>query len=720
MKSSKYIRALCLPVFFIALAIVSPSSARTGDFGLGDLGFGLGSENAKFPDLGLSEKPLLTAKLVSESAYFKPGNPFTLLVNLNHQAGAYSYWHNPGGPGVGTSITWNLPEGFSVSEPSWPLPQRHENAGIVSYVYKGSVNLVFSVTPPESYEVGKPVTIAGEVHAQACTPKTCHPMRLPIRAQLTAASDAPPPIEEVAKAKRRLPGLPKDWSLHASEEAGEYVITLKPEAGANRDIQSIYFYDRSEPHWLIDAQLPQRLEKGPDAWRLHLPMRSEPGTSDRLSGILVADVPWLNQGGDDANPVALSVSLSLPTERRHAAGAAPADRNAPLLLLFAFLGGLLLNIMPCVFPVIGLKIMGFAKQAHKERRSVFLHGLSYASGVLICFWTLAFLVITMGRGWGAQLQSDWFMFALCHLFMIMSLNLAGVFEVGTSVAGAGQSLNRNEGLKRSFFTGLLATITSTPCSAPFLGTALAYALSLPAVLSLGVFTLMGLGFSFPYLALSLFPAWLKKLPKPGPWMDTFRQAMCFPLFATTAYMLWTMEGMIDEWRFLMLLFGLVLTATACWLYGKSQKSRAKSPRIGRAVFVMAVAAFAGGLWLGLPKTDTQLEWRDWSPELVSRLREEGRPVYVDFTARWCATCQVNKRVYQDEDLVKLLLDKNVALLKADWTLYDERITSTLKNEFDKAAVPVTVVYLPGQKHGRLLPEILTSANVVEAINGMPY
>jgi Thiol:disulfide interchange protein len=319
------------------------------------------------------------------------------------------------------------------------------------------------------------------------------------------------------------------------------------------------------------------------------------------------------------------------------------------------------------------------------------------------------------------LQSEWFLFALCHVFMILSLNMAGVFDVGASVAGATHNIAKNEGLKRSFLTGLLATITSTPCSAPFLGTALAYALSLPPLLSLGVFTVMGLGFSFPYLALSLFPSWLKRLPKPGPWMDTFRQAMCFPLFATTAYMFWTMEAMTEEWQFLLLLFGLVMTAMACWLYGKSQKSQAKRPRTARILFGSALLVLLGGLWMGHPASDkdARLAWREWSPELVAELRQDGRPVLVDFTARWCATCQLNKWVYTDESVASLIRDKNIALLKADWTQYDDRITATLKGEFNKAAVPVTVLYAPGEKKAVVLPEILTVGNVSEVIEAIP-
>jgi thiol:disulfide interchange protein len=234
-----------------------------------------------------------------------------------------------------------------------------------------------------------------------------------------------------------------------------------------------------------------------------------------------------------------------------------------------------------------------------------------------------------------------------------------------------------------------------------------------------VFTLMGLGFAFPYLALSLFPGLIRVLPRPGPWMDTFRQAMCFPLFATTAYLFWAMEGMVDEWRFLLLLFGLVLTAMACWLYGKYQHRALRRSRAARVWLGFALAALAVGVWLGVPGGVDDLQWQEWSPETVSRLRREGRAVYVDFTARWCATCQVNKRVYLDEGLRELLREKDVALLKADWTTHDERITSTLRNEFNKAAVPVTVLYVPGEGKGALLPDLLTVRNVSDMVNLIP-
>ena len=703
------------------LLCIGCSAGRAGDFGLESAPFGDFSDSAAqlFPGFGQKkEEALLAVGLVPENAAIAPGKPFKLLVTLDHKSGSYSYWTNPGGPGMGTKVVWTLPEGFRVSAPQWPSPQLYQNGGMTFYTYKNKVSLVYTVTPPEKLKPGTQVDLRAEIDTQVCTPRTCTPLRLPASARVIATPAAGRADPAVAAAVDALPASPAGWRFEAADYDGEIVIGMYPAAGASLDPGSIYFFDASTDSF-IDSQKPQSVEQDGETWWLRLPRLPGPSrVGEKLAGVIRAENGWLESASGPGD-----YRLELPIINE-GAGRPPGlqravEQRAGVLLIFAFLGGLLLNIMPCVFPVIGLKIMGFAKQAHKERRAVFLHGLAYTAGVLICFWTLAFLVITMGRGWGAQLQSDWFMFALCHIFMIMSMNMAGVFEVGTTVAGAGQGLQSREGLKRSFFTGLLATLTSTPCSAPFLGTALAYALSLPPFLSLGVFSLMGLGFAFPYLALSLVPGWLKRLPKPGPWMETFRQAMCFPLFATTAYLFWTMEAMIEEWQFLMLLFGLVMTAMACWLYGKHQRSAFKRPRMSRILLGLAVAVLGAGVWLGLPGKARDLEWMEWSPETVNRLRSEGKAVYVDFTARWCATCQLNKRVYLDEEVRNLIRDKGVALLKADWTLYDERITSTLRTEFNKAAVPVNVLYGPGEENGSLLPDLLTVDNVGEALRTLP-
>ncbi len=706
---------------YCAVVLASLISAATlaGELSLNS--FGMGSRSAFPAKSPLANKPQVQVTLLPESTAVAAGKPFQLIMRFNHAPDAYTYWTNPGGPGQPAKITWRMPPGFLISQPSWPAPQISDGTGLVSYVHKGNTLALFTVTPPASVKPGDKIDIAADIDAQVCTVKTCMPVKLAAATSLVAANSTGTVTPLLERAKNSLPSAMSGWDIQTEKDSQGLALVLTPGDGANPEPGAIYFFDDMAANPLVDSQRPQALEKTDSGYRLLLPTRRDMNPA-KLTGLLHSEKGWLDTDGKGS---AFKLNLSLD-DMNHLAAASGYDtpqnaQDAILLLLFAFVGGLLLNVMPCVFPVISLKVMGFAKQAHHDRRAIFLHGLAYGAGVLLCFWALAILVISLGRGWGAQLQSSIFVYALCILFVAMSLNMAGVFEVGTSAGSMGQALSGRVGLKRSFFTGLLATVTSTPCSAPFLGSALAYALSLPPLLAMGVFTLMGVGFAIPYLLLALFPGLLKRLPKPGEWMETFRQAMSFPLFATAGYMLWTLEGMVDDWRLLMVLFGLVTSAFACWLYGKAQRAShvTRTRKKGRIYTTVAVMFLALGIWIGWPSQPTGLQWREWSPELVRELQSSGKAVYVDFTARWCATCQVNKRVYKDPEVAGLIENKDVVLLKADWTQYDERITRTLKDEFNKAAVPVNALYVPGEDKPRLLPELLTTSNVVEELSVIP-
>jgi thiol:disulfide interchange protein len=301
-----------------------------------------------------------------------------------------------------------------------------------------------------------------------------------------------------------------------------------------------------------------------------------------------------------------------------------------------------------------------------------------------------------------------------------------VFEFGTSAIGVGQELQSKSGLAGSFFQGLLATMVATPCSAPFLAPALAWAVSLPPIMALLVFTVIGLGLALPYLVLSFAPGLVKLLPRPGAWMESFKQGMSFLLFGTAGYMLWVLTGMIEQWNVLMTILGLVLVALACWIYGRwflpHKKARTRTIAVG-----FAMLALASGLWLGWPTElkansaaaiadGSHLEWKPWSPELVKELRDAGKPVYIDFTALWCATCQFNKRNYKNENIKALIKSKNITLLKADYTNYDERIINTIRSEYHREAVPVNVLYVPGQAEAIVLPSALTEGNLTEAFS----
>ncbi|MDR1520474.1 MAG: thioredoxin family protein [Planctomycetota bacterium] len=699
-------------LFILSLALaLHPRQARTGDFNLD-----FGTPGDGFPDTGISqrESPPLKAALLPEAPALVPGRPFRLLLELDHQPGAYSYWVNPGGPGLAARIDWQLPAGFAVSPAKWPTPELYVNSGIASHILKGKTALVYTVTPPADLPAdGEPVHIIGVLDTQVCTGKSCIPSKLRLETTVTSqpAGSAPqPPVPALARALARLPAASADWRFEAAGEGREWLLSIIPSGPTVKAPAEPHFFEDGAAGFWIDSQQPQPLEKQGETWRLRLPrLKNLPPGKPRLSGVVRISA------GPSGETAAVDIALPLP-EPSALVQKNPAGGGA--ILAFAFFGGLILNVMPCVFPVLGLKIMGFVRQAHSNRRLVFAHGAAYAAGAILCFWGLAVLVIGLDLGWGAQLQSELFLFALCHLFLILSMNMAGAFQVGVAIQD-GRILANRHGLRRSFLTGLLATLTATPCSAPFLGSALAYALSAPAPLAFLAFTLMGLGFAFPYLALSAFPSLMKWLPKPGLWMETFRQIMSFPLFAATVYLAWMLEATLGEWRFLVMLQGLVLTALACWLHGRGQANRPTSPRLSLAFRIGAPLALATGVWIGLPTAEKGLEWREWSPEMVRRLRGEGKPVYVDFTARWCATCQINQRVWLDRDLIAMVENKKVELLKADWTLQDERIAQTLRQEFAKAAVPLDVLYAPGEKDGRVLPDLLTVGAVMEALAGLP-
>jgi len=442
--------------------------------------------------------------------------------------------------------------------------------------------------------------------------------------------------------------------------------------------------------------------------------------------------PAVEKKSPEAQPVAPAGAAKPAVADTKPATAAASTVAPPLpfvqILLYAFIGGLILNIMPCVFPVLGIKVTSVVQKAGEDRRKVVLHGLMYTVGVLLSFWVLGGVAIALNKGWGSQLQSPAFNYFLAAFFLIFALNMAGLFEIGTSAIGVGSGLQSKGGLGGSFFSGLLATVVATPCSAPFLGTALGATLALPPSHSMLIFTLIGLGLASPFLLLSLFPGLISALPRPGAWMESFKQGMSFLLFGTVGFMLYVLTNQIEGLPVLFAILSLVLIALGCWIYGRwaLPHKPARTQNIARLLTLLAVA---GGLWAGLPgasakrshaeeavnlKDPDALHWEMWSPEKVAALRAAKQPVYIDFTASWCWTCQVNKRVYTDAALRALFKQHHVATLKADWSDENESIRLALE-ALGKRAVPVNVLYIPGVEEPFILDELLTVGNVTAAL-----
>ena len=667
------------------------------------------------------------ASLVAANASIQPGKPFTVALRFQHDPHWHTYWVNPG-TGLATSLTWTLPPGFTAGEIQWPAPNllKDHTGTIIGNGFEAELFLPVTITPPADLKPGTSVKLDAAADWLMCE-DVCMPGDAKVSLTLPVSNDAPAPDAQWgAKIAATVAGLPRadaNWNVSASRDAKTVTLKVTPAAiGAHAPTGLHFFADDN----YVAYELPQTVTSdGHGGFVLTLPISPDgPADTKKLLGVLTSENGWLADGSLHG----LRVDTDFPAGKITAATSTRAS-VAPMppatglfgTLVLAFVGGLILNLMPCVFPVLGIKILGFVNQSGHERSKVVAHGLVFALGVLLSFWTLAAVLALLRQGgaqlgWGFQLQSPAFVFALAALMLVFAMNMSGVFEFGLSATGVGSNLQSKSGLIGSFFTGVLATVVATPCSAPFLAPALGAALALSVGESFLIFTAIALGLAMPYLLLSIFPQAVKVLPRPGAWMETFKQFMAFPLYATVGYLIWVLAGQTTESGLLMTFFGLVLVAMGVWFYGRWNAPGASA---GRARFglIAGLAVFALGAWMGWPQpaAANDIVWEKWSPGTVEKLRSEGRIVYVDFTARWCATCQANKKlVFHSEDVLKYFHDQNIATLRGDWTNKDPLITAELA-KYQRSAVPFNVIWKPGKADPTLLPELLTPGTVLDAL-----
>ena len=689
---------------------------------------------------GPVRKGAVQAELVAPQLSLQPGQTFRVALKLDHDEHWHSYWINPG-TGYPTSLKWKLPEGFTAGPIIWPVPHvvKDTRGQVTGNGYEGTAFFFVDITPPANLPAGTPVTLRAKADWLMCS-EVCMPGNADLELTLNVSPDRPEPNMAIARrfnnAQADLPKPLEGWTASAVRKGDAIAFKLTPLAKNNsHHPQDLHLFDNAG---VIDYAAPQALTEENGALVLTLPISKDaPEDASRLAGVLVSANGW---GGmipshgatfDVELPAsgqlsAVSSQSATPTKDPASVLRPPSSSSAPsglaATLLLALLGGLILNLMPCVFPVLGIKVLGFVNQAGSDRSKVVTHGLVFTLGVLLSFWALAGLLLALRAGgsqlgWGFQLQSPAFVFGMTAFLLVFALNLSGLFEIGLSATAVGGKLQMQSGYTGSFFTGVLATLVATPCSAPFLAPALGAALALSAGESFLVFTAIALGLSAPYLLLSIFPSAVKVLPRPGAWMETFKQLMAFPLYATVGALLWVLAGQTkdNDYALLFIVFGLVLVAMAAWIYGRFAKTTGR---------VIATVLVAGGIWLGWPKDATAapvtasgyaLKWEHWSPEAVTAARAAGRTIYVDFTARWCATCQTNKAaVFTSNDVLAALAEKNVLLLKADWTSRDETITAELA-KWNRSAVPFNLIYAPGREEPLVLPELLTPGTVLEAL-----
>jgi thiol:disulfide interchange protein/DsbC/DsbD-like thiol-disulfide interchange protein len=665
--------------------------------------------------------PHVEAELVSAVRSVVPGQPFTVALRLAHEPHWHTYWKNPGDSGMATAIAWNLPEGWSAGPIQWPAPQRLPIPPLTNFGYEGELFLLTEIRPPDTMAAGRATTIEARAEWLVCK-EICLPggaslkLSLPISA---SAEQDPRWAPRLAQARDRLPAPLSGWTANVGESEGSVVVRLRPLQTGAPEIRRLVFFP--EEDGIIQNAAEQRLTREEGGLVLRVPALQGLGARTAVDGLLVAEPGW-----GPAMPVAAQVRLPVTA----AAPSPQANLTLLVALALALAGGVVLNLMPCVFPVVSIKVLGFVEQSHGDAGRLRTHGLVFALGVLVSFWAIAGILLVLratglALGWGYQLQSPLVVATLAVLFFVLALNLSGVFETGARVQALAGKVAAGPGYRGSFLAGLLATLVATPCTAPFMGAALGYAMMQPAAVALLVFTALALGMAAPYLALSAMPRLLQRLPRPGRWMESFKQVLAFPLYLTVVWLVWVLGRQQGVDAAVRLLAGLVLLAAALWALARwSVPSGATHARVfARAAALLLLVAAAALAWPGararLPTPDAAADWAPYSAAALRVAQGTGQSVFVDFTAAWCVTCQVNKKlVLESEPVQRAFRDKGIKLMRADWTNRDVNITAAL-SQLGRSGVPVYALYAPASSAPRLLPEILTRDMVLRALHALP-
>jgi thiol:disulfide interchange protein DsbD len=687
------------------------------------------------------------ARLLSETSSVGPGQSFEVALQLDIRDGWHTYWRNPGDSGQATSLAWTLPPGFTAGDLVWPAPHRFDLPPLVNYGYSGKVLHLALLQAPADLRPGSQVRLEARASWLVCS-DVCIPgdaaltLTLPVTAVAGAIDPAVAPL--FAAARDALP-RPAPAPAGARLQSGRLVITLHQGWGpALSQIDSLAFYPYDEGR--IDYAAPQILTRSREGVELSLKVGDQPPGKDAVRqdpvrGVLIAteqnagstttipmEIAATFSGGAGAAATETAPAGATAADNALATGTAATAKGAPhlaSLILLAMLGGLILNLMPCVFPVLSIKAIGLVDQAKKHPATVRAKGLIFAAGVIGSMLCLAVALLALRAGgeqigWGFQLQSPLFVTLMIYLLLAVGLNLSGVFDVGGGLAGVGDELTRGDGYRASFFTGVLTTLVATPCTAPFMAAAVGAALTQSSAVALVIFAGLGAGLSLPYLFLSFAP-WLRRaLPKPGAWMDTLKQIFAFPMYGSAAWLLWVLAQQTSTLGLGAALAGAVLVALAAWAYQKSKFSglAGRVTAIGTAIVAVLCAILLPVRFAGVAVASTggnaasQLSADEWQPYDAARLADitaSGRPLLVNFTASWCLTCLVNERnAFADADVQAIFRRKGVTLMKGDWTNRDPAITRALSS-FGRAGVPLYVVYnaKPGSAEPLVLPQLLT-------------
>ena len=684
----------------------------------------------------------------------KPGDTIWVGVDLKMESGWHTYWKNPGDAGQATEIQWQLPPGVTAGEIQWPLPNKLPPAEVTTYGYLDEVVLLIPLTVATNAPAG-PLNLAAKVSWLECK-DSCIPAStnvqgtLEVAGETKASADAP----QLQTWKSKTPqgntafNFQAGWQSAANTDTRPLVIEGTPLAGTATTVEKADFFPDANDNYEIQSAT-EKIDAPTGFQLLKTVKKFSGGWPKQISGTVVVEGNGQRRGFEVVLPVAdTAPTIETAAATANPAAANPTDANgaAPMaaqtlwhMLIFAFIGGLILNIMPCVLPVIALKILGFVSEAKSEPRRVRNLGLIYALGVLLSFLALASVVIgvkTAGHhaGWGMQFGSPIFIVCLATLVTLVALNLFGIFEVtlgGRALDTAGELASKH-GAPGAFFNGVLATVLATPCTAPFLGAALGFAFAQSAAVIVLIFLTVGLGLASPYILLSWNPAWLKFLPKPGAWMEKFKIAMGFPMLATVVWLFNVAASSYGK-NVLWLGIFLVVVALAAWVFGEFvQRGRSRKGVALAVALILLGGGYAFALekeldWRApyveagpagsLKESAEGIDWQRWSPEAVAAAHAAGRPVLVDFTADWCLTCQVNKKTSIETPTVRAKLKElNAVALLGDYTHFPDAITTEL-SRYHRAGVPLVVLYPKDSSTPAIvLPEVLTPGIVLDGLS----
>jgi thiol:disulfide interchange protein DsbD len=653
------------------------------------------------------------ARLVAEDKAVAPGGSITVALEEKIAEHWHTYWKNPGDAGAPTEIQWTLPPGWKADAIQWPRPKRLPVGPLMDYGYEGTPWLLTKLTAPA--DASGTVTIKAAVSWLVCE-QICIPedatltLILPVGKQ-----EADPAVAKDFAAARALLPVASPWKTTYALGQNLDLYIAAPSLVAAHPKSADFFPDRAG---LIKNAAPQTIGYAKDG----LVLRLAPGkkVSGVLEGLLVLT-------STDGSIQALEVAApagAVPPAQFNTASAASGELTLWLAMLFALVGGLILNVMPCVLPILAMKALSLANHGAKNNNQGRNESFAYAAGAVLSFAALGLAIVLLQAGgesigWGFQLQSPVAVAGFALLVFAVGLNLSGLFEVGSITAGEG--LAGRSGLPGAFFTGVLAVAVAAPCTAPFMAAALGFALSQDAASALLVFVSLGLGFSLPFLIFGIWPRALSFIPRPGPWMLTFKQFLAFPMYGAAAWLAWVLSQQAGPSGVAILLGAAIALALGAWLWGVTRNLTSLGRVIGALAALLVLLAGLYGVSrlnnAAAAPVQTSKAGTAYSADKLASLRAANRPVFIDATAAWCITCLVNEEAVLSRDSVKsAFAAKNIAYLIADWTNRDPQVTALLKDN-GRSGVPLYLYYAPGAKAPIILPQILTERVVMDALGG---